>query len=510
SLTYGKLPTVRFGDSQATVHEVNQDETSLTVTTPGHDPGMVDVTVTNYDGQSATLSDAYEFMYGPEISQVTPEAGSTAGGDIVVLHGQHFRSGANVTFGGEPVLTTRFIDENTLEVTTPAHTRGAVDVVVTNPDNQTATLEAGYAYLSPAPVINSVSSYEGRLAGGDNIVLQGSGFDSSMRVYFGGVEAATTASLNNTRLTAVLPAGQELGEVEVVVRGPFTEAVTLSDSFRYVPDQYVFTSEPLSLHETEPGAMTVEVRNASGEVITAPYDITLQLSSTSDSASFSVDGGETWSVDEVILPAGESTVSIMYRDASKGQPTITATGPAGVKASQAAEIITRYRLLVTGVSNPIDQGVPSSVTIQAVHWKGNAMEDYTGTISFTSTDSFATIPQQFTITPSMQGRYTFVNGVALYTLGEQCVTATDISDSNITGSQCNIVVEPSEGGIGQTPTQLQVITDPQNADISQPSEAITIQTQDADGKPARVPVDYKIYAISSAGSSGQFSANGVN
>src|SRR5690606_17729660 len=70
--------------------------------------------------------------------------------------------------------------------------------------------------------------------------------------------------------------------------------------------------------------------------------------------------------------------------------------------------------------------------------------------------------------------------------------------------------EPSEGGIGQTPTRLQVITDPQNADISQPSEAITIQTQDADGKPARVPVDYKIYAISSAGSSGQFSANGVN
>jgi Tol biopolymer transport system component len=59
--------TVTFGDVDATGVAV----ASLVATTPAHDAGLVDVTVTNPDGQSVTLTDGFTYKYA-----ITSEAGA--------------------------------------------------------------------------------------------------------------------------------------------------------------------------------------------------------------------------------------------------------------------------------------------------------------------------------------------------------------------------------------------------------------------------------------------------
>ena len=48
--------------------------------------GVVDVTVDNQGGQSAT-SPADQFSYGPTVTSLTPNSGSVAGGTFVIITG---------------------------------------------------------------------------------------------------------------------------------------------------------------------------------------------------------------------------------------------------------------------------------------------------------------------------------------------------------------------------------------------------------------------------------------
>jgi hypothetical protein len=69
-----------------------------------------------------------------------------------------FPSRASVTFGEVLAAAVTFVDAATLEVVTPAHAAGAVNVVVTNPDEESATLFSAYSFepfprVAPSPRI---------------------------------------------------------------------------------------------------------------------------------------------------------------------------------------------------------------------------------------------------------------------------------------------------------------------------------------------------------------------
>jgi hypothetical protein len=97
----------------------------------------------------------------PSVIAMTPAVGSTGGATRVRLTGAGFEyaghktplaMGVVVTIGGtavparvdfrDPVGTVLYLD-------TPAHAAGPVDVVVTKPDGQKATLAGGYTYAAP-------------------------------------------------------------------------------------------------------------------------------------------------------------------------------------------------------------------------------------------------------------------------------------------------------------------------------------------------------------------------
>ncbi len=84
----------------------------------------------------------------PSIAALSPIRGSTAGGTTLRITGSGFQQGATVTLGDERGTTT-VETSAALQVTTPAHAVGPVDVVVTNPNGQVSRAAGGYTYASP-------------------------------------------------------------------------------------------------------------------------------------------------------------------------------------------------------------------------------------------------------------------------------------------------------------------------------------------------------------------------
>jgi uncharacterized repeat protein (TIGR01451 family) len=108
----------------------------------------------NLDYSAGTFTESYAptsltLTAGPPALTVTgasPSRGPIAGGTTVSLTGTNFASGATVTFGSASATGVTVNNSTSLTAVTPAHAVGAVDVVVTNPNTQSATLSAGYTY----------------------------------------------------------------------------------------------------------------------------------------------------------------------------------------------------------------------------------------------------------------------------------------------------------------------------------------------------------------------------
>src|SRR6202795_1902335 len=77
------------------------------------------------------------------IGTVTPASGPSAGGTSLTIRGSGFQSGTKATLGGK-ALTVVFKDKNTLTVTTPALSSGGQQLVLTNPDGESVSLDAAF------------------------------------------------------------------------------------------------------------------------------------------------------------------------------------------------------------------------------------------------------------------------------------------------------------------------------------------------------------------------------
>lgn len=147
--------TVLMGAASATVTSVSA--TSISVVTPAHAAGVVDVTVSNPDALIATLPGAFTYLsVAPVLSSVTPATGNVAGGTSVTLSGSNFQQGASVTFGGL-AATVHSVSATSIAAQTPAHAVGAVDVTVTNLDAKSVTLTNGFTYSTTTPTSHLVT-----------------------------------------------------------------------------------------------------------------------------------------------------------------------------------------------------------------------------------------------------------------------------------------------------------------------------------------------------------------
>lgn len=89
------------------------------------------------------------------ITAVTPP--SAAAGTLVTISGGGFQSGASVAFRGVGSANVAFVNSTTLTATVPNIAPGAATVVVTNPDDSTASF-AGFAVIAAAvPLLSPVA-----------------------------------------------------------------------------------------------------------------------------------------------------------------------------------------------------------------------------------------------------------------------------------------------------------------------------------------------------------------
>ena len=91
--------------------------------------GVVPVT-TSYIAGDMVMSPVVTIVGYPELTSITPGFGLTVGGDPVVIRGQRLSGATSVTFGGVKGVNLRVMNDSEIQITTPLHASGLVDVVV--------------------------------------------------------------------------------------------------------------------------------------------------------------------------------------------------------------------------------------------------------------------------------------------------------------------------------------------------------------------------------------------
>jgi len=224
SVTFGGVPS-----PNVTVVSDSQ----ISAVTPPHAAGTVNVMVTTPDGQSASASDAFTYAPAPPtMSSVSPTSGPVTGGTAVTIIGTNFVSGATVSFGGTSASGVSFVSSTQLKATTPTHAAGTVTVAVTNPDGTQTALANAFTYGASSVAVSRVSPISGPAAGGTQVTISGSNFQSGLSVTFGGLAATAVMISNSTTVLATTPA-HSAGSVSVTVTNPNGQSTSLPSGFAY-------------------------------------------------------------------------------------------------------------------------------------------------------------------------------------------------------------------------------------------------------------------------------------
>jgi chemotaxis signal transduction protein len=158
---------------------------------------------------------------------------------------------------------------------------------------------------------------------------------------------------------------------------------------------------------------------------------------------------------------------------------------------------------ITGLPANATAGTSQTITVTALDGNGNTFAGYFGTVHFTSSDTGATLPADYTFTVSDNGVHTFTSGVVLNAAGSQTVTGTDTVESSGTGSDSTIIAASSASAVSV------VSGSAQSAGIATAfANPLTAKVTDAFGNPvAGVTVTF---TAPSSGASATFSTAAVS
>jgi hypothetical protein len=137
------------------------------------------------------------------------------------------------------------------------------------------------------------------------------------------------------------------------------------------------------------------------------------------------------------------SANVILKTVGTQSVTATDTVTASIKGSQTGISVTpaaATTIVVSGLISPRAAGVAGSLAVTARDAYGNVATGYRGTIHFSSSDTKAVLPANYTFTAAAAGTHTFSLGVTLKTVGTQSVTATDTVTVSIKGSETGIVV----------------------------------------------------------------------
>jgi hypothetical protein len=245
---------VLIGGSKCT--DVNVvDEYTLNCKTPPRTAGIKSLTITNPDGQTDTLANAFTYTAAPLITSVSPNGGALLGGTTLTINGSGFTNATDIFVGGVTCNPVVYVSNKKLTCTTGGHAAGAVNVVATNDDGQSSTLTNSFTYRA-APTVSSLSISGGTIYGGTSVMVNGTGFVSGMTVKFGSSSCIGNGYISSTKYYCTTPPGTA-GIVDVTVTNDDLQTAILAGSYTYRPAPKITSVSPTILPATLGGTVTI-------------------------------------------------------------------------------------------------------------------------------------------------------------------------------------------------------------------------------------------------------------
>ena len=145
--------------------------------------------------------------------------------------------------------------------------------------------------------------------------------------------------------------------------------------------------------------------------------------------------------DHALLTDGVGTFTATLETA--GSQTLTATDTVtasllGTSSSITVSAAAATHFVLTAPATAT-AGTSFSFTVTAEDQYGNTATGYTGTVAFTSSDTAAVLPANYTFVAADDGVHTFT-GATLETAGSQTLTATDTVNASLLGTSSSITV----------------------------------------------------------------------
>ena len=141
---------VLFGDSAPSAFTI-VNESLITTVTPAHAKGVVDVSVFDAEGQSATLPGAFTYLTPEEaglfVRSILPLSGPVAGGTRLTIEGGGFVSGTAVFFGDVAALDIAVVNEGLMTAKSPPRPAGQTKVRLRTPDGREAVFANAFTYF---------------------------------------------------------------------------------------------------------------------------------------------------------------------------------------------------------------------------------------------------------------------------------------------------------------------------------------------------------------------------
>lgn len=198
---------VLFNGTNATDFTPNSAGTQLTTRVPaGATTGPI--TVTTSTGTSNSPASFTVVGPGPFITDFSPFFGDS--GTQVLIHGLHFTGVTNVTFNGQPAVNLAANSDTLIQVQAPTGVTSG-PIAVYSPLGSSVTTSNFFG----KPSVTIFSPAYGRA--NTNVIISGTNFLGATNVLFNGVAATNLTILNNTSLSASVPAGAATGLIRVVV-----------------------------------------------------------------------------------------------------------------------------------------------------------------------------------------------------------------------------------------------------------------------------------------------------
>ena len=149
--------------------------------------------VTNTDGQSGTLTNAYTYTNpAPTVTLISPTSGTTGGGTAVTITGTGFLAGATVSLGGTAATNVVVASFTSITATDSGPRGGSGERCGDQHRRQSGTLTNGYTYTG--------------VSGGSISFVQANAGPS-------------TIQSSNTTVAVAYPAAEGAGHLNVVAVG---------------------------------------------------------------------------------------------------------------------------------------------------------------------------------------------------------------------------------------------------------------------------------------------------